>query len=47
VDYKKRFLLRKPEVDVVLGRRCPETATTVRFGLGLAAQSSNWDILSC
>jgi hypothetical protein len=47
VDCRTRFLLWKPEVGVALGRRCPKTATTVRFGLVLVAQLSNWDTLTC
>lgn len=41
------FLLWKLGVGVVLGRRFLKTATTVRFGLVLVAQSSSWDSLTC
>ena len=47
MDCRTRFLPWKPEVGVALGRRCPKTATTGRFGLALVAQLSNWDTLTC
>jgi hypothetical protein len=47
VDCRMKSQPSKPELDVVLGRRCLKTATTARFGLALVAQSSNGDILTC